>query len=55
MELDVGGRLPSQIPDRPPLTNSETTPSAHSIGVVNWMRERHRLASQLKTFTAEAR
>ncbi len=32
---------------------SETTPSAHSIGVAKMIRDRQRVASQLKTFTAE--
>jgi hypothetical protein len=48
-----GALWPSHTPLSPPLMKSETTPMAHSIGVLYWMRERHRVASQLKTFTAD--
>ena len=44
---------PSQIPERPPLMKSETTPMAQSMGVSNRIRARHKVASQLNTFTAE--
>ena len=40
-------------PLSPPATNSETKPSANSIGVVNLGRDRHTVASQLKTLAAE--
>ena len=48
-----GADWPSQMPERPPLMKSETTPIAQSIGVLKMMRERQSVASQLKTFTAE--
>src|SRR5262245_29514925 len=48
-----GADCASQMPERPPLMNSEITPMAHNIGVVNRMRECQSVASQLKVFTAE--
>src|SRR3989442_5188822 len=44
---------PKKIPVRPPVMNSETNPIANSIAEVNWMRARHKVATQLKVFTAE--
>src|SRR5262245_8161451 len=48
-----GADWPSQMPDRPPLMKSDTTPSAHSMGVFIWMRARHSVASKVKVFTAD--
>src|SRR5215203_855981 len=43
------GTAPSMIPDSPPITNMETNPSAHNIGVVRWIRPSQVVASQENT------
>src|ERR687896_519248 len=43
------GTAPRKIPDSPPITNIETNPSAHNIGVVRWMRPSQVVASHEKT------
>jgi hypothetical protein len=48
-----GPACASHTPESPPLMNSEITPMAQSMGVVKRMRDRHRVASQLKTLIAE--
>ena len=37
------------MPERPPITNIDTKPSANNMGVLKWMRPSHSVASQLKT------
>ena len=37
------------MPERPPMTNMDMKPTAQSIGVLNWIRPSHKVASQLKT------
>jgi len=41
------------MPDKPPVINRDRNPSAKSIGVLNRIWERHRVASQLKVFIAD--
>src|SRR5207247_8550477 len=48
-----GADWASHTPDSPPLMKSETTPIAHSMGVLKRILAPRRVASQLKTFTAE--
>src|SRR6476620_7031951 len=43
------GTAPSMIPERPPITNIDTKPSANSMGVFKWIRPSHVVASQEKT------
>src|SRR5438094_930271 len=43
------GTAPSMIPERPPITNMETNPSANNIGVVRWMRPSQVVANHEKT------
>src|SRR5262245_65956674 len=43
------GTAPSMIPERPPITNIDTKPSAHNIGVARWMRPSQVVASHEKT------
>src|ERR671935_420511 len=43
------GTAARKIPDRPPITNIETKPSANSIGVQNLMRPSHKVANQENT------
>src|SRR5215203_6203799 len=43
------GTAPSMIPERPPMTNIETKPSANNIGVLKWIRPSQVVASQEKT------
>src|SRR5262249_57756923 len=37
------------MPERPPITNIETKPTAHSMGVLKWIFPSHIVASQEKT------
>src|SRR6266516_4306658 len=43
------GTAPRKIPDRPPITNIDTNPSANSIGVEKLIRPSHIVANQEKT------
>ena len=43
------GTAPRKIPDRPPITNMETNPSAHNIGVAKLILPSQVVASQEKT------
>src|ERR671936_2467987 len=43
------GTAPRKIPERPPMTNIETKPSANSIGVEKLILPSHIVASQEKT------
>src|SRR6478609_1499073 len=43
------GTAPSMIPERPPMTNIDTKPSAHNMGVVKCIRPSHIVASHEKT------
>ena len=43
------GTAPSKIPERPPITNIDTKPSAHNIGVDKFSRPSQVVASQEKT------
>src|SRR6266508_2231427 len=40
-------------PDRPPITNIATNPTAFSIGTWNWMLPRHIVPIQLNTLMAD--
>src|SRR5437868_12519730 len=44
---------PRNIPLRPPVTNTETKPSANNMAVVNLIRPPHNVPSQLKVLTAD--
>ena len=37
------------MPERPPITNIDMNPRAHSMGVLKWIRPSQSVASQLNT------
>jgi hypothetical protein len=39
------------MPESPPITNIDTKPAAHSIGVLKWIFPSHIVASHEKTLT----
>ena len=43
------GTEPRKMPERPPITNIDTKPSAHSMGVVSRIFPSHSVASHEKT------